>query len=93
MNQLTKFGVRLVEELERANMSDSDLAKALGIAQPNIHTLKYKTERPRAKTVAKIAKVLKVKPEEFFKVSVNNGSTRVYLVIETGGSKQTVRIA
>jgi DNA-binding Xre family transcriptional regulator len=80
-------------------MSDSELADALGIAQPNIHTLKYKTDRPRFKTVAKIAKVLGVKPEDLLPKTMNAGpfssqdGTKVYLVIESSLGRQTIRLA
>jgi transcriptional regulator with XRE-family HTH domain len=60
---LTPFGTRLVMALQAKGMSDSELAKTLGIAQPNIHTLKYKTDRPRHKTVVKIARALGVTVE------------------------------
>ena len=96
---LTAFGERLVNILQAKGMNDSELAKALGIAQPNIHTLKYKTDRPRHKTVLKIAKVLGVSPETLLPQSTSLGAqtaaegTKVYLVIETKQGRQTIRLA
>lgn len=96
---LTAFGERLVSTLQSKGMSDSELAKALGIAQPNIHTLKYKTDRPRHKTVLKIAKVLGVNPEALLPQATVLGShsstegTKVYLVIESKQGRQTIRLA
>lgn len=96
---LTAFGERLVNTLQSKGMSDSELAKALGIAQPNIHTLKYKTDRPRHKTVLKIAKVLGVTPEALLPQTTILGAqtaaegTKVYLVIETKQGRQTIRLA
>lgn len=96
---LTAFGERLVLTLQSKGMSDSELADALGIAQPNIHTLKYKTDRPRFKTVAKIAKVLGVEPEVLLPQTMSAGShtlqdsTKVYLVIESPAGRQTIRLA
>lgn len=96
---LTAFGERLVNTLQSKGMSDSELAKALGIAQPNIHTLKYKTDRPRHKTVLKIAKVLGVTPEALLPQTTILGAhtaaegTKVYLVIENKQGRQTIRLA
>lgn len=96
---LTAFGERLVNVLQSKGMNDSELAKALGIAQPNIHTLKYKTDRPRHKTVLKIAKVLGVSPEALLPQSTVLGAqtaaegTKVYLVIESKQGRQTIRLA
>ena len=90
---------RLVNILQSKGMNDSELAKALGIAQPNIHTLKYKTDRPRHKTVLKIAKVLGVSPETLLPQSTSLGAqtaaegTKVYLVIESKQGRQTIRLA
>ena len=104
--QLTAFGERLVMALQAKGMNDSDLAKALGIAQPNIHTLKYKTDRPRSATVMKIAKTLGIEPEVLVPRGPLAGlglgmaagredgdGTKVYLVIETKTGRQTVRLA
>lgn len=96
---LTAFGERLVMTLQSKGMSDSELAKALGIAQPNIHTLKYKTDRPRHKTVVKIAKALGVAPEALLPQATILGAqtaaegTKVYLVIESKQGRQTIRLA
>ena len=96
---LTAFGERLVMALQSKGMSDSELAKALGIAQPNIHTLKYKTDRPRYSTVVKIAKVLGVSPEVLMPATTVMGAmtaaegTKVYLVIESKQGRQTIRLA
>ncbi len=96
---LTAFGERLVMTLQSKGMSDSELAKALGIAQPNIHTLKYKTDRPRHKTVVKIAKALGVAPDVLLPQTTVLGSlspaegTKVYLVIESKQGRQTIRLA
>ncbi len=96
---LTAFGERLVSILQSKGMNDSELAKALGIAQPNIHTLKYKTDRPRHKTVLKIAKVLGVTPEALLPQATILGAqtsaegTKVYLVIESKQGRQTIRLA
>ncbi len=96
---LTAFGERLVLTLQNKGMSDSELADALGIAQPNIHTLKYKTDRPRYRTVEKIAKVLGVEAEVLLPQTMSIGSpamqdgTKVYLVIESNGGRQTIRLA
>ena len=96
---LTAFGERLVMTLQSKGMSDSELAKALGIAQPNIHTLKYKTDRPRHKTVVKIAKALGVTPEALLPQTTILGAqtaaegTKVYLVIESKQGRQTIRLA
>jgi transcriptional regulator with XRE-family HTH domain len=96
---LTAFGERLVMTLQSKGMSDSELAKALGIAQPNIHTLKYKTDRPRHKTVVKIAKALGVTPDALLPQSTLLGAqtaaegTKVYLVIESKQGRQTIRLA
>lgn len=97
---LTAFGERLVATLQSKGMSDSELAKALGIAQPNIHTLKYKTDRPRHKTVLKIAKALGVSPDillpqspAFGAIAAAADGTKVYLVIENKQGRQTIRLA
>ncbi len=96
---LTAFGERLVLTLQNKGMSDSELADALGIAQPNIHTLKYKTDRPRYRTVEKIAKVLGVEAQVLLPQTMSIGSpamqdgTKVYLVIESNGGRQTIRLA
>lgn len=96
---LTAFGERLVLTLQSKGMSDSELADALGIAQPNIHTLKYKTDRPRYRTVEKIAKVLGVQTQDLLPQTMSIGSpaqqdgTKVYLVIESAGGRQTIRLA
>ncbi|MDZ4084826.1 MAG: helix-turn-helix transcriptional regulator [Bdellovibrionales bacterium] len=96
---LTAFGERLVLTLQSKGMSDSELADALGIAQPNIHTLKYKTDRPRYRTVEKIAKVLGVETQALLPQTMSIGSpamqdgTKVYLVIESAGGRQTIRLA
>ena len=96
---LTAFGERLVGTLQAKGMSDSDLAKALGIAQPNIHTLKYKTDRPRHKTVLKIAKALGVPaesllpPAALLAAPVVGDGTKVYIVIENKQGRQTIRLA
>lgn len=96
---LTAFGERLVMALQGKGMSDSELAKALGIAQPNIHTLKYKTDRPRYSTVVKIAKVLGVAPDVLMPATTVMGAmtaaegTKVYLVIESKQGRQTIRLA
>jgi transcriptional regulator with XRE-family HTH domain len=96
---LTAFGERLVMTLQAKGMSDSELAKALGIAQPNIHTLKYKTDRPRHKTVVKIAKALGVTPEALLPQATLLGAqtaaegTKVYLVVESKQGRQTIRLA
>lgn len=97
--QLTAFGERLVSALQAKGMNDSDLAKALGIAQPNIHTLKYKTDRPRSATVMRIAKILGLSPEDLMPKTVPYGDsaqssgTKVYLVIESKSGRQTIRLA
>jgi len=96
---LTAFGERLVLTLQSKGMSDSELADALGIAQPNIHTLKYKTDRPRYRTVEKIAKVLGVDTQALLPQTMSIGApamqegTKVYLVIESAGGRQTIRLA
>lgn len=96
---LTAFGERLVLTLQSKGMSDSELADALGIAQPNIHTLKYKTDRPRYRTVEKIARVLGVEPQVLLPQTMSTGTpamqdgTKVYLVIESGAGRQTIRLA
>lgn len=96
---LTAFGERLVSALQSKGMNDSELAKALGIAQPNIHTLKYKTDRPRRSTVLKLAKVLGVTPDVLMPATSSLGAssaadgTKVYLVIESKQGRQTIRLA
>jgi len=96
MKKLTPIGARLVEAMRKANMSDSELAKKLGIAQPNIHTLKYITASPRYKTLVRISKILKTTPEALLGKNKAEkkewGGRTVWLVVKENGKTNETRI-
>jgi len=60
------FADRLNALLEAKNMTQSELANAIGVGQPAISMMLSRNCRPQKRTVEKIAQVLKVTPEEIW---------------------------
>lgn len=89
MKDLTPFGARLVWAMKKSKMTDTELAKKLNVATPNIHTLKYKTKKPRQETVKKIAKIFKTNPKKF---EIESGKT-FWLVVRENGKSKEIRLA
>lgn len=56
------FATRLADEMDRKNISQTDLAIALGIGQPAVSMMLNRECRPQRRTVERIAKVLHVDP-------------------------------
>jgi predicted XRE-type DNA-binding protein len=60
------FAERLSALLESRNMTQSELANAIGVGQPAISMMLSRNCRPQKRTVEKIAQVLKVNPEDIW---------------------------
>lgn len=97
MAELTQFGQRIAKAQKLKNWKDSDLARKLNIASPNISTMKYKTVNPRAATVSKLARLFDL-PEQFFLEDASS-APRIILrkapkanesIIETNGNPDGV---
>jgi lambda repressor-like predicted transcriptional regulator len=58
------FSERLAALLEVKGVTQEELAKAIGVGQPAISMMLARNCRPQRRTVEKIAKALKVSPEE-----------------------------
>lgn len=92
--KLTEFGQRLEAIQKQKYISDRDLARKLGIAQPNITTIKYYTTRPRLQTIKKYAKALGV---DFSDLDANNdpmvaGHIKIWMTVEVGSTSRKVRV-
>lgn len=60
------FGDRVQKLLSEKNMTQSDLAKAIGVNQSAISMLLNRGARPQRRTVARIAEALRVSPESLW---------------------------
>lgn len=60
------FGERVNALLETRGMTQSDLAKAIGVGQPAVSMMLTRASRPQRRTVEKIAQALKVSAEEIW---------------------------
>ncbi len=98
---MTEFGKQLVAQMKKRNINDTQLAVKLGIATPNIHALKYRTENPRTGTVEKLARVLKIEPNELWsgkkkskakKQLVAKTESGVWIVIRKNGVDKKTRV-
>jgi len=87
--------------MKKRNINDTQLAVKLGIATPNIHALKYRTENPRTGTVEKLARVLKIEPNELWsgkkkskakKQLVAKTESGVWIVIRKNGVDKKTRV-
>lgn len=98
---MTEFGKQLVAQMKKRNINDTQLAVKLGIATPNIHALKYRTENPRTGTVEKLARVLKIEPNELWsgkkkskakKQLVAKTESGVWIVVRKNGVDKKTRV-
>jgi len=60
------FGERVIAILEAKGMTQSDLAAEIGIGQPAVSMIVSRNCRPQKRTIEKIAKALKVSPEQLW---------------------------
>ena len=60
------FSDLLLNAMEKAGLSQVELAKKLGITQPAVSLMLQRETHPQRRTIAKLAKVLKVKQEELW---------------------------
>lgn len=98
--EMTEFGHKLDALLKRANMSDNEFAKKMKISQPNVHALKYLTEKPREKTLKRLADFFRVDMSYFFPAPVEDllpsakkkDDIKVFLLIESGKITKKIRI-
>jgi len=60
------FGNRVLALLEEKQVTQAELATAIGVKQPAISMLLTRASRPQRRTVEKIAAALKVSPEEIW---------------------------
>ena len=58
------FAERLAALLEAKDMTQERLAEAIGVGQPAVSMMLNRNCRPQRRTVEKIAKALKVSPED-----------------------------
>jgi predicted XRE-type DNA-binding protein len=65
-HQETTFGERVNALLEAKSMTQADLAAVIEIGQPAVSMLLSRSCRPQRRTVEKIAKALKVAPEDIW---------------------------
>lgn len=102
--EISAFGKKLEFLLNEKNMSDTDLAKILKVAPPQVFLLK-RTKKPREKTLKKLSDKLN-KPMKFWqdvlpaKEENKNGrlngkksalsNVKVYLVVECDGVEQKI---
>ena len=92
--KLTEFGQRLEAIQKQKYISDRDLSRKLGIAQPNINQIKYYTARPRLQTIKKYAKALGV---DFAELDPANdpmvaGHVKIWMTIEVGSTSRKIRV-
>jgi transcriptional regulator with XRE-family HTH domain len=88
---LSKFGKALEKAMKAEGLTDAALSKRLGWAQPQLFLLK-RTRKPRAPTLAKIAKALG-KPLDFeaakmpilAKAPAGRSNVVVFLIVEVDG--------
>lgn len=89
--EMTEFGVKLDALLKRANLSDNQFAKKMKISQPNVHALKYLTDKPRKDTLKRLADFFRVDISYFFpspiddELSKGKDDIKVYLLVENKG--------
>jgi lambda repressor-like predicted transcriptional regulator len=62
----TTFAERLAAMMAKADMTQADLAAAIGVGQPAISMMLARTCRPQRRTVEKLASALRVLPEEIW---------------------------
>ena len=62
------IGQRIAEARRRADISQRELARRLGVTQQTIATLERRTSTPRSATLLKIAEILGVSPNELLGV-------------------------
>ena len=91
---LTEFGQRLEAIQKKRHISDRDLSRRLGIAQPNITTIKYYTAKPRLQTMKKYAKALGV---DFAELDTANdpmvaGHVKIWMTVEVGSTSRKIRV-
>lgn len=67
-----EFGRRLASLLERSRLSQRDLANMTGLTEAAVSRYISGAREPRAVTVAKIAKVLDVTPQELLGTVTND---------------------
>ena len=60
------FAERVNAALDATNMTQSDLASAIGVGQPAISMLLSRRCRPQRRTVEKIARVLDIRPSDLW---------------------------
>jgi|JI6StandDraft_1071083.scaffolds.fasta_scaffold163640_2 DNA-binding Xre family transcriptional regulator len=100
---MTEFGKQLVAQMKKRNINDTQLAVKLGIATPNIHALKYRTENPRTGTLEKLARVLKIEPNELWSGkrksknkkandTVSQTKSGVWIVVRKNGIDKKTRV-
>lgn len=65
-NQKKEFSERLAALMERKNISQAELAKAIGVSQPAISLLLARKCRPQRRTVEKLAEALNVETRELW---------------------------
>jgi len=65
-NQRKVFSERLAALIERKNVSQTELAKAIGVSQPAISLLLARKCRPQRRTVEKVAEALNVEIRELW---------------------------
>jgi transcriptional regulator with XRE-family HTH domain len=82
---MTDFGSRIDAAQKERHISNTELAKKMKVAAPQISTLKYKTKKPREETLQKIAKALN-KPLNFF---LEAAPTKTKYIIRRGKSNAT----
>lgn len=67
-----EFGKRLADLLKRSKMTQRDLAESTGLTEAAVSRYISGVREPRAITVAQIAKVLDVTPQELLGTTTKN---------------------
>lgn len=98
--KMTEFGTKLNVLIQQKNLSDNEFAKKFGVSQPNVHAMKYLTEKPRQTTLKKLAHFFKVDVSYFYPnpltpflddvkgsvgVDKSKGDVKVWVVVEIDG--------
>jgi transcriptional regulator with XRE-family HTH domain len=90
---LSDFGRRLDAAMREKSLTDSQLAKKLKWAQPQVFQLK-RTKKPRVSTLQKLSKVLG-KSVDFWSggkesagiLAAHSGSAAMFLIVEQDGKE------
>jgi transcriptional regulator with XRE-family HTH domain len=108
MEVITPFGEKLKKIRKEKDISDSELARRMGVSPPQVFNL-YRTQNPQPKTLKKIAKIfstpvgywldeepIKSEPPKSDIKSANFNSTKdhvkIYLVVEADGKENRILI-